>query len=132
LARLRRFHSDRIDLFLGRRSGPGSKLVDAVERDDNKPLGRRPLQRGGIFGAYDDLAAEGGIRRSGLRTERFESVRFSDLADIDDDISRQLGLRVQSLNQRPADGGACAQRKSQLGFRFQGLLRLLSTECNKT
>ena len=112
------FHSNRVNFLEGCRSGPGFCFLQAVERDDDKPLGRSSIKRGNIFSTHDELPAGSSYRRPGFGINRLESFRVCDLADVNDSISWRRGLGVEPLDDCPADGDASNERKSKFVIGF--------------
>src|SRR3984957_5329058 len=124
LSRLRAFQSDRRDFLLSRRRLPGFCFRQAVERNDDKPLRHRSVNRDDVFGAHNESSVESGSRRSGLGTEHLECFGIGNFADIYDGINRS-SLGVKHLDGRAANCGTHDDCDRQHVFRFHDRLRVM-------
>jgi hypothetical protein len=121
--RVRRPLANRVNLLLGWRIIPGLGLVDAVERNNDEPLGRSSIKRDDILGNSAIFPAErrGGSR--GLGQQCLEKVSVVDFADIYDGVGTPLPCACNPLT--AATPSAAPARTARVILNFEFITHLL-------
>src|SRR5262249_21605480 len=84
----------------------GFRFLDAVERDNDEPLGGVAMKRNDVFGAGNEVRAGRSGRGSGLWANLLKRFRVGYLADVNDMVGSRLSLSAKSSNRHRAHSKA--------------------------